>query len=77
MSSLVYQIIHHDFDDHRVSFESQPGGTYSKHVTSVPISDQTKKIYLDRAVKFGKWCRTTYHSKSIDDCREHIQDYAN
>ncbi|MGN1418051.1 MAG: hypothetical protein ACI4W6_01845 [Acutalibacteraceae bacterium] len=39
--------------------------------------DKTRKQYIVNTKRFIKFCREEYNCKSFDDCRKHIQDYAN
>lgn len=39
-------------------------------------SSQSWKIYMNAAVKYGEWCKQNYKCRHFEDCREHIQDYA-
>lgn len=38
-------------------------------------TDQSWRNYLHHTIKFGEWCKETYHSRHFEDCREHIGDY--
>lgn len=42
---------------------------------STPIEDKSAKMYKDRAVKFGEWCKTEYRCKTPEECLPHLQDY--
>lgn len=37
---------------------------------------ETYHQYLNHAIKFGEFCKETYGIRYYDDCRSHIQDYA-
>lgn len=43
---------------------------------STPIEDGSAKMYKDRAVKFGEWCKAEYRCKTLEECLPHLQDYA-
>ena len=43
---------------------------------STPIEDGSAKMYKDRAVKFGEWCKAEYRCKTPEECLPHLQDYA-
>ena len=38
--------------------------------------DKTRKLYLINTKRFIKFCREKYDCKTFDECRNHIQDYA-
>lgn len=66
MGSLKYEISQHC--KALMQEESSPG---RKHT-----SPQSWKIYMNAAVKYGEWCKQNYKCRHFEDCREHIQDYA-
>lgn len=33
------------------------------------------RTYMDSAIHFGQWCKTTYGCRHFGDCQEHIPDY--
>lgn len=37
---------------------------------------KTEQQYKDHAQKFGAWCKTRYRCKTVEECKPHIQDYA-
>ena len=43
---------------------------------STPIEDGSAKMYKNHAVKFGEWCKAEYQCRTPDECRPHMQDYA-
>ena len=43
---------------------------------STPIEDGSAKMYKDRAVKFGEWCKAEYRCKTPEECLPYLQDYA-
>ena len=42
-----------------------------KHATG-----QSWRGYMNHAVHFGEWCKTTYGCRHFDDCRAYVQSYA-
>lgn len=42
-----------------------------KHATG-----QRWRGYMNHAVHFGEWCKTTYGCRHFDDCRAYVQSYA-
>lgn len=38
-------------------------------------SYSTMTAYIDRGVKFGRWCKEHYNCKTVEQCREHIPEY--
>ena len=38
-------------------------------------SFSTMRAYIDRGVKFGRWCKENYNCKTLAQCREHIAEY--
>lgn len=40
-----------------------------------PATHNSIKQHKNNAVKFGQWCKRTYHSRTKEDCVNHIQDY--
>lgn len=43
---------------------------------STQIEDGSAKMYKNHAVKFGEWCKAQYGCRTPDECRPHIQVYA-
>lgn len=65
MGSLKYEISQHC---KKLQANKPVGG---KHT-----SDKSWKLYMDSSIKFGEWCKTTYGCRHFEDCKIHIQDYA-
>ena len=42
-----------------------------------PILAKTEFQYKKHALKYVAWAKSIYRCKTLDDCKEHIQDYAN
>ena len=61
VGSLAYQIRHLKI----------PGSGKKK-----PMLAKTEQQYKDHAQKFGAWCKTRYRCKTVEECKPHIQDYA-
>lgn len=40
-----------------------------------PATHNSIKQHKDHAIKYGTWCKRTYHSKKVEDCAQYIQDY--
>lgn len=40
-----------------------------------PATHDTIKQHKNNAIKYGQWCKRTYHSRTKEDCVNHIQDY--
>lgn len=40
-----------------------------------PATHNTIRQHKDHAIKYGAWCKRTYHSKKVEDCAQYIQDY--
>lgn len=66
MGSLKYEISQHCKE--LIQSSSAGGG---KHT-----STKSWKIYLHSSIRFGEWCKKEYKCRHFEDCREHIQDYA-
>lgn len=64
MASLTYMIAHMHDTLHKIKN------------SSAPLEDHTAKKYRHHAIQFGKWCKAQYGCKTPDECRPHIQDYA-
>lgn len=66
MGSLKYEI------SQRYKELIQSGSTDGgKHT-----SQKSWRIYLHSTIRFGEWCKKEYKCRHFEDCREHIQDYA-
>ena len=42
-----------------------------------PMLAKTENQYKKHALKFAEYCKSTYRCKTLEECKEHIQDYAN
>ena len=42
-----------------------------------PMLAKTEQQYKKHAFKFVEYCKVTYQCKTLEECKEHIQDYAN
>lgn len=40
-----------------------------------PATHNSIKQHKNNAIKYGAWCKRTYHSRTAEDCIQHIQDY--
>ena len=40
-----------------------------------PATHNSIKQHKNNAIKYGAWCKRTYHSRTAEDCAQHIQDY--
>ena len=40
-----------------------------------PATHDSIKQHKNNAIKFGQWCKETYHCRTPEDCIGHIQDY--
>lgn len=45
------------------------------HMPKRPATHATIKQHKNNAIKYGQWCKRTYHSRTKEDCVNHIQDY--
>lgn len=63
IGSLTYQITHLEL--------SRKG---KKHT---PMLTKTEWQYKKHALKFAEYCKATYRCKTLEECKSHIQDYAN
>lgn len=45
------------------------------HTPKRPATHNTIKQHKDHAIKYGAWCKRTYHCKTTEDCVQHLQDY--
>ncbi len=45
------------------------------HTPKRPATHATIKQHKNNAIKYGQWCKRTYHSRTKEDCANHIQDY--
>ena len=63
VGSLAYQIKHLEMK--------------RKRKTDTPMLKKTENQYKKHALKYAEWAKVTYGCKTLDDCKSHIQDYAN
>ena len=47
-----------------------------KRKTDTPMLKKTENQYKKHALKYAEWAKSIYGCKTLDDCRAHIQDYA-
>ena len=40
------------------------------------LQKKSERQYKNHAIKFGLWCKENYKCRHFDDCKSHIQDYA-
>ena len=60
--SLTYQIKHLELS--------------RKEKKDTPMLKKTENQYKKHALKYAEWAKSIYGCKTLDDCRAHIQDYA-
>lgn len=63
VGSLAYQIKHLEMK--------------RKRKTGTPMLKKTENQYKKHALKFAEYCKSTYRCKTLEECKEHIQDYSN
>ena len=63
VGSLAYQIKHLEMK--------------RKRKTDTPMLKKTENQYKKHALKYAEWAKSIYGCKTLDDCKAHIQDYAN
>ena len=61
--SLTYQIKHLELS--------------RKEKKDTPMLKKTENQYKKHALKYAEWAKSIYRCKTLDDCKEHIQDYSN
>ena len=61
--SLIYQIKHLELE--------------RKEKKDTPMLKKTENQYKKHALKFAEYCKSTYRCKTLEECKEHIQDYSN
>ena len=61
--SLTYQIKHSELE--------------RKEKKDTPMLKKTEEQYKKHALKYAEWAKTTYGCRTLEDCKAHIQDYAN
>ena len=47
-----------------------------KEKKNAPMLKKTENQYKKHALKYAEWAKSIYGCKTLDDCRAHIQDYA-
>lgn len=60
--SLAYQIKHLELE---------------RKEKNAPVLKKTEEQYKEHALKYAEWAKATYGCKTLEDCKGHIQDYAN
>lgn len=75
MASLVYEISTHIYDKSKYLKppEKDENGNPAE---PVDITKRSERQYKNHAIKFGLWCKGKYKCRHFDDCKSHIQDYA-
>ena len=77
MASLKYMIS--ELVDEREKAERAIWQEYlqNKHGGALkrPATHNSIKQHKDHAIKYGAWCKRTYHCKTTEDCAQHLQDY--
>ena len=48
-----------------------------KEKKDTPMLKKTENQYKKHALKYAEWAKATLGCKTLDDCKSHIQDYAN
>lgn len=48
-----------------------------KEKKDTPMLKKTENQYKKHALKFAEYCKSTYRCKTLEECKSHIQDYAN
>lgn len=75
MASLIYEISTHAYN--KAKYLKSPGKDESGNPAEVVrITKKSERQYKDHAIKFGNWCKDNYKCRHFDDCKPHIQDYA-
>ena len=75
MASLVYEISTHIYD--KTKYLKPPGKDENGNPAEpVDITKKSERQYKNHAIKFGLWCKENYKCRHFDDCKSHIQDYA-
>ena len=75
MASLVYEISTHIYDKSKY-LKPPEKDENGNPVEPVDITKKSERQYKNHAIKFGRWCKETYKCRHFDDCKSHIQDYA-
>lgn len=63
IGSLTYQIKHLELS--------------RKGKKDTPMLAKTERQYKKHALKFAEYCKAIYRCKTLEECKEHIQDYSN
>lgn len=42
-----------------------------------PMLEKTERQYKKHALKYAEWAKAAYECKTLEECKSHIQDYAN
>ena len=75
MASLIHEISTHAYN--KAKYLKSPGKDESGNPAEVVrITKKSERQYKDHAIKFGLWCKDNYKCRHFDDCKPHIQDYA-
>lgn len=75
MASLVHEISTHIYD--KTKYLKPPEKDENGNpVDLVKITKKSERQYKNHAIKFGLWCKENYKCRHFDDCKSHIQDYA-
>ena len=48
-----------------------------KEKKNTPMLKKTEAQYKKHALKYAEWAKDAYDCKTLDDCKAHIQEYAN
>lgn len=75
MASLIFEISTQDYDKAKYLKET-PKGEDGNQPEPLTITKKSERQYKNHAIKFGLWCRENYKCRHFDDCKPHIQDYA-
>ena len=75
MASLTYQISRMEYDKTKL-YRSEQHDRDGNILKPANISTQSERLYKRHAVRYGKWCKSTYGCRTPADCAKHIQDYA-
>lgn len=49
----------------------------SRKNKDTPMLAKTESQYKKHALKFAEYCKSAYRCKTLEECKEHIQDYSN
>ena len=75
MASLIFEISTQDYDKAKYLKET-PKGEDGNQPEPLTITKKSEWQYKNHAIKFGLWCKENYKCRHFDDCKPHIQDYA-